>query len=318
MKLLFAHAPNNGSTELKTQLGFIDADIDFDKIRQDVITATKDVVKIIGKPLYESILEAYRSNEMDEDQKDLLNLVRYPIAVRAYTLLASNNDIAHTTNGRKMRQDDNEKQAFEWMIDRDNEALAKRYYRALDDLLEHLEDLESWKQSEAFKATHKLFIRTTFEFDDHFPIDSRLVLLKLEPGIRQCEQHYILPIIGIDRFRDLKHKLQSATDLNESDKELLRLIQEACVYHSLSWAMMRLSVNIFPEGVLQAYTSDRMTTKGKLPALKSEPEAARQAFASDAAAALKKIEAFVTPPVVEAPDEDIIGNFITGTNFIST
>jgi hypothetical protein len=318
MKLLFNHGSYNGSTELKSILGFIDADINFVKVKPDIITASKDMLKLIGKDMYARICEIYEAETIDADDEHLLYLVRYPIAVRAYTLLAPSNDIAHTTNGRKMRQDTNEKQAFEWMLDRDNEALAKRYYRALDDLLEHLEDVEAWKGTEAYKATHKLFIRTTFEFDEFFPIDSRLVLMKLGPGIRQCEQNNILPIIGQERFNNLKTSLQTVTELSDDDKQLLYLVQEACAYYSLSWAMMRLSVHIFPEGVLQAYTSDRMSTQGKLPAVKSEPEAARQAFAADAAAVLQKIEGLVSPPVVVNQCGDFTGNSITGSNFIST
>jgi hypothetical protein len=33
--------------------------------------------------------------------------------------------LAHTSNGRKMRQDDNQKLPFQWMIDNDNAALEK-------------------------------------------------------------------------------------------------------------------------------------------------------------------------------------------------
>jgi hypothetical protein len=321
MKLLFNRSPYNGSTELKQLLGFIDADIKFDKIKPDIITATSELQKMIGKNMYESVIGIYEADSRSEDQETLLYLTRYPIAVKAYMLLAPSNDIAHTANGRKMRQDNNEKQAFEFMLDRDNDAMERRYYRALDDLLEHLDGVSGWKESDAYKASHKLFIRTTSEFDEFFPIDSRLVLLKLAPGIRQCEQNEILPLIGPIRFADLKAKLTGGSVLTEvQDLQLLYLIKEACVYFSLAWAMMRLSVKIFPDGVLQAYTSDRMTTKGKLPAVKSEPEAARQAFMADAAAVFKKIEMLLAPAPLVFPNacDTLTEEFISGTKFLST
>lgn len=320
MKLLFANAVINGSTELKSLLGFIDADIKFDKIKPDVITATNELIKLIGSPVYESVLTKYTEGSTDENDLHLIYLTRYPIAIRAYSFLAPSNDIAHTTNGRKMRQDENQKQAFEWMLDRDNTALEKRYYRALDDLLQYLDEHSNvWKESEAYKKSHKLFIRTTTDFDEYFRIDSRLILLMLEPGLRQCEQNEILPRTGKIRFDALKSVLVNNDSVeDETELQLLSLIKEACAYYALAWSMMRLSVHIFPEGVLQAYTSDRMTTQGKMPAAKMETEAARQAFAADAKLILDKIEMLLEP----APNINTVycnkSDIITGTNFIST
>jgi hypothetical protein len=53
--------------------------------------------------------------------------------------IAPSNDVAHTNNGRKMRQDEGEKLPFQWMLDNDNASLEKRYYRALDDLIKFLD-----------------------------------------------------------------------------------------------------------------------------------------------------------------------------------
>lgn len=320
MKLLFAHAAYNGSTELKSLLGFIDADIKFEKIKPDVITATKELVKLIGKPVYELVLETYHDAGSDEDDAHLIYLTRYPIAIKAYALLAPSNDIAHTANGRKMRQDENQKQAFEWMLDRDNTALEKRYYRALDDLLQYLDDnSDTWKESEAYKKSHRLFVRTTGDFDEYFKIDSRLILIMLEPGLRQCEQNEILPRISKAKFDSFKSVLANNGIIDdETELQLLSLIKEACVYYALAWSMMRLSVHIFPEGILQAYTSDRMTTQGKLPAVKQETEAARQAFLHDAQIVFRKIEKLLEPARAPITIDCYKSDVITGTNFIST
>ncbi|WP_116787621.1 DUF6712 family protein [Flavobacterium psychrotrophum] len=320
MKLLFAKPANNGSSpELKELLGFIDADIKFSKIQPDIITATKSLVRLIGQDMYDKITDAYTDGA--EDLEMLVYHARYPIAVEAYALLANSNDVAHTTNGRKMRQDENEKQAFEWMLDRDNEALVKRYYRAMDDLLEYLEDVEGWKGSEAYKKVKKLFVNTTAIFDDHFTIQSRLILLQLAPGLLQCERKQILPRIGKERYEGLKTLVQSGGEIEGENFDLLEAIQEACVYHSLAWGMLRLSVTIFPEGVLQAYTSDRDSTQIRRPAANLEVPAARQAFLKDAADALERIEQLVAvppPPAAAQSDSSIFPEFITGTNYIST
>lgn len=318
MKLLFDKQGAIPEEELRELIPVIDADLKFKKIRPDIITATNEMVRLVGQPFYELVFEKYE--EENTEDSFLVYCVRYPIAVKAYSLFAPNNDIAHTPNGRKMRNDKNEKLPFEWMVNADNEAWERRYYRALDDMLIYLQDNEAWKNTDAFKSLNSLFITNTDDFDKFFRIQSRYVLLSLMPGIRQCEQREIKSRIGKTRFDELKSKLTTGTDLNDEEKELLELIQEACVFYAMAWAMTRLSVTIFPEGVLQAYTSDRDTIKIKQPAQKLEVTAAQKAFTADANEIFARIEDFVrpaTPVAVPGSSPTTMQTYIEGSNFLS-
>lgn len=329
MKLLFQTTGTAGNTELKELLGFIDADLKLKNLIPDLITATNDVIDLVGDEVYKKAIDLYGNGTIADEDKDFIFAVRYPIAINAYRLNAPSNDIAHTNNGRKMRQDDNQKQAFEWMIDRDNAALEKRYYRALDDLIKFLDRSEVeneftttlytiWTNSEAFKATHNLFIRSVADFDKHFTINSRLLLIKLAPAIWDCEQYKIRPRIGTEKINALKQALKENTAITDAkDLELIRLIQKASVLYSLAWAMPRLSVQLFPEGVLQHVTSDRATTRGAKPSLKNEPQEARQAFESDFDLVILEIERFIAPPPVIDECQDINPAIIYGDKFMS-
>lgn len=309
MQLLFQTTGTGGNTEIKTLLGALDADIKIQNLIPDLITSTNDVIDLIGIEVYNKAVEAYAAGETADEDKLFVYSVRYPIAVNAYRLFAPSNDIAHTNNGRKMKQDDSEKLPFQWMIDADNAAMEKRYYRALDDLIKFLDrskvedELTTtlytiWTNSDAFIATQKLFIRTVSEFDDCFPIQSRLLLIKLAPGISKCEQYEIRPRLGVDKFNALKTALKSNTAITDAtDLTLIRLIREASAAYSLAWAMPRLSVQLYPEGVLQHVTSEKATTKGAKPTLKNETEAARQAFMEDANRAFVEIEKLLEPPL---------------------
>jgi hypothetical protein len=316
MKLLFGKDGGIPEKEIKEVLPVIDADLKFAKIKPDIITATNEMIRLLGKEFYDTICEAYNNGENENEH--LIYCVRYPILIKAYSLFAPNNDIAHTPNGRKMRNDEDEKLPFQWMLDSDNEAWQKRYYRALDDMLQYLDENEEWRTSEAYKNANALFIRTTDEFDRYFTIESRYILIKLMPGIRQCEQREIRSRIGKTRFDALKIATEP---LSDADEILLELIREACVFYAMAWAMTRLNISIFPEGVLQAYTSDRDTTKIKRPAQKLEATAAEKAFRSDAEEVFLRIEDFIKP----APPEPMPGTvqkldepkFNEGYNFLS-
>lgn len=315
MKLLFTTTGTTGNTELKDLLGFIDADLKIKSLLPDIITASNEVIDLIGKEVYDKAVKAYNNGTFTDENSLFIYAIRYPIAVNAYRMFAQSNDIAHTNNGRKMRQDDNQKQAFEWMIDRDNAALEKRYYRALDDLIKYLDNAKIetetdetlytlWTKSDAYKATHELFLRTTADFDKYFPLKSRLLLIKLAPGISDCEQYEIRPRLGLEKITALKQALKENTPPTDAtDLALIRLIQKASVAYSFAWAMPRLSVQLYPEGVLQHVTSDRATTKGAKPTLKTETQEAAEAWKLDCERIFTEIENLITPP---APAEEVI------------
>jgi len=340
MKLLFKKNQNDTACDkLKELITYTDADFDFKNLKPDITTATNDVIDLVGKEIYQKAVEVFEKTTKSELMEEFERVISYPIAVNAYRLFAPTNDLSHTNNGRRMRSDESQKTPFEWMLDRDNEGQERRYYRALDDLIFFLDSLvtyetpegedqafsnelsEIWKTSDAYKDSNTLFIRTVKEFDKCFPIKSRLLLLKLEPGIRKCELEEILPRITSVKFDELKTKLKNATEINSSsDLKLLSLIREACAFYALSWSMMRYSVNLYPDGVLQHYDSDRMSTKAKKPSLNSEPEAARQAFKSDYEDLLLQIEKHVAPePLPIAPEETItIPNCSSKDKFFTT
>jgi hypothetical protein len=330
MNVLFQTTGTAGNTELKELMGFLYADISLKNLLPDIITATNDVIDLVGIEVYNKAVALYNNGDTLAENKAFIYSVRYPIAVNAYRLFAPSNDVEHTNNGRKMSLDDGQKQAFQWMLDADNAALEKRYYRALDDLIKFLdrskvenETAETlytiWTTSDAFKATHNLFIRTVAEFDNHFPIKSRLLLINLAPGISDCEQYEIRPRVSVEKINALKLALKSNTPITDAtDLELIRLIQKASVAYALAWAMPRLSVQLYPEGVLQHVTSEKATTKGAKPTIKSETEAARQAFMHNANQVFAEIEKLLAPPLAIDETLKVIPDQIFGDKYMST
>ncbi|WP_417200128.1 DUF6712 family protein [Bizionia sp.] len=306
MKLLFDYDTNNGDLEIHELIGHIDKDIDFKKLKSDIISATKELIRVIGQPVYDSVVTIYEAGSLTDDQNDLLYNTRYPIALDAIRHHIKSSDVTHGNNGRKMRVDDHEKQAFEWMLDRDNENLERKYYKAFDELIQYLDETNTlWKSSTAFQESQKYFVRTTADFDPYYPINSRLLLLKLQPAFRQCEKRQIMPRLPEGEFNAIKDKLKAATPLDADESLLVDLIKEACVFHALAWGMRVLRVTLFPEGVLQNFTSDRTTTKGRLPSVKLETELAAQEFASRSKEVLKELETMVTDQNGENTAEDI-------------
>lgn len=272
MKLLF-----DNSLSIKKHLGFVDKDLKFENLKSDITTATREVIAVISKDVYDLAVAAFEDTLDPDSDADLiyfLELVQNPIITRAYSLYAPINDLSHTNDGRKMRNEEHEKNAFQWMIDNDNAAQEKRYYRALNDLLTHLNesDIEEWLESDEYKKVNKLFVNSLDKFNEYHPLDSLLLLHKLNPGLSQCERREILPRIGKSKFDQIKEQP------TEDDEDLIELIKEACVNFSLAHMIPKLSINLLPDGILQSYTSDRATTKASKPPQFLEKELAVQAF----------------------------------------
>ena len=330
MKLLFNIGGTNiGNKEFKDLLGYIDADIKFDNLRPDVITATKDVISIIGKPIYDYAFTHYNAAMVvDLENEDYLfvRAIQYAVAVNAYMLYAPSNDLSHTNDGRKMRNDEHEKNPFEWMIDRDNKNAEKRYYRALDDLIFFLNNTEItalkdlWITSDEYKAVKSLFINTVADFNRFYNIESSLLLMKIAPGIRECERREIVSRIGVIKYNFIKTAIltDKISGLTVNDQTLLDLCQELCANYALAWALPRFSVTLFPEGVLQYQNSDRMSTQAKKPALFNEPELARQTFANNAKRIAIEIENFVKPAPAIDETIEINPKIVTGATHFST
>ncbi|WP_271407297.1 DUF6712 family protein [Tenacibaculum soleae] len=285
MDLLFKD--DTGNAELKELLGFLDLNLPYKNLKGKIKTATNDIINLIGKTTYD--LAAVEYKKTTGANEEFLFAVRNPIAIQAYRKFAPHNDLSHTSQGRLNRLEDNQKSPFQWMIDKDDAALERSYYEALDDLIKYLdENIATWKTTPEYKLTHNLFIRTAHDFDQFFPIgNSRLLMLKLAPGIRLCENNEIKSRIGEDLFESLK------TDPT-TNTVLVSKIQEATAYYSLAWAMRRLSVQLFPEGVLQGFKSDRISARATKSAENNEAYSVAAYFEIDAKKAFIAIENIIT------------------------
>jgi len=271
MDLLFKE--ENFGRDFQNILGFVDADIDFNYIKPDLVSATREVIKIVGNAVYATAVTEYNANNITEK----VAAFQYAIAVNAYRKYAPSNDLKHGPNGRIMRSTDNEKSPFAWMIDRDNANQEKKYYKALDDLLEVIKDEGTFTYSDNYTKLNKLIINKTEDFDDFMPIDSRLLLLKLQPGIRLAELKILKPILGDTLFTTAK------TDISQILDEAMRInIKAVLVYHAMAWGLERLSVHLMPDAVVQKYMSDRSNTKSTKTAELMELPLAIQSFKKDA------------------------------------
>ncbi len=141
----------HGSLELKALIGFIYKSINFDNLKSYIGFAERDIRKIIGAEVFHVAQDHYDSEnylltEADEDHPEYLVLdelvsrIQYPVAVHAYRKYVPSSDLTHSDKGRQILVTEQEKPAFEWQIEKDNENLLKLAHESTDILLEFLDD----------------------------------------------------------------------------------------------------------------------------------------------------------------------------------
>ena len=292
MKLLI-----KDNKELIPHLPMLDSSITFARLSQDLLLATEKIIKIIGNEMYNHIIGLYENSNRTDADNYLISVVAYPIAVDAYRKYVVQNDVAHTNEGRKARLNEYEKMPFEWLLDRDNKASEKKYYKGIDRMIEYLDNNNpnNWKSTEQYKNSHNSLFRTTAEFDEYFSIESRYLLMKLAPGIKKCIDEEIIPRITQLIWNSLITELTDSKAI--SDVVSLSKIKKTCAYYALSWGVLRMSATLFPEGVMEKYIEVRM----QIPEVKSIGVVAKL-FENDYEKTLLEIESHIAPVIPESDE----------------
>lgn len=324
----------NGAAELKSLIGFIYKSVTFENLRSYLEFAARDLQKIIGPEIYQQAEEHYLSDhfhwvpptpEEGEDPEahpeyaildELVHKIQYPLAVHAYRMYAPSSDLTHSDKGRQIFVSEQEKPAFEWQIEKDNENLCALANKATDILLEWLDEhkddpapaeegagqepedpevpslLLVWKDSDAYLASKDLFINTTEQMEDVFPIaGSRVTFLALVPFLRRCQHNEILPVIGKTRYDNLLSSMVDESFATDETTALLEKVRGVMGLMALSVAVKRLSAQVLPDGIFTSVVSG--VIKGKNKAEKIDRNEVSSSLEKDARREMTKLQEYL-------------------------
>jgi hypothetical protein len=290
---------DNGAEELKSLLGFLYASNNFSNIATDVMLAQEDLADLISQAVMDKAETHYKSENFGTGGEyalldKLVAYIQLPVAYYAYANFAAHSDVSHGEDGRKVVIDnENQKMAWEWMIDRDDEAVINKAHKTTDRLIAFLEKnaetITEWKNSDARKIANGLLIQNAKIFNEIFPIDnSRRFFITILPFIREAERRHILPVLGKTRYDDMLTALKSGS-FTDPDNILL-MVRVPLAYYALSTAVKRLSVRILPNGIFQDYISDRLSRKASAVADAGTRNAVSQLLFDDATFELQNLQ----------------------------
>ena len=287
---------DNGAYELKDLIGFIYKSINFNNLKSYIGMAERDIIRIIGSDVFQKAQDHYDSDFYQVPEPDtpapgdpsleehpeyaildeLVARIQYPVAIHAYRKFAPNSDLTHSDKGRQIFVSDNEKPAFEWMVEKDNENLIRLANEATDILLEFLDDhiadtvevdgadvlLIPWAESDAYVKSKGLFINTVEEFEDVFRIGgSRLTLLSLAPIMKRVQENDIKPCFSADMYSEISSQIIDNT-VSDENQVILDKARQALALLTLSVAAKRLTTEFLPDGLFVNQVTSVVKAKG--------------------------------------------------------
>lgn len=252
MKLLFNNA-DNGQKEIKDLLGFLNADIKYKNLETDIELNTVYLIQFIGQAMYDKLFTFYEGTQDGEGASTLKGILKHAqlyVLLLAYLEFTANGDIVHGNSGRKIHFADGEKTPWEWQIKADNGALRRRSYRALDRMIQLLDqsNLTEWTSSEQYKKSKALFLYDAAQFQEAFPIsNSAQLYYRLVPFMADVESETLRPTLGGSKYDDLKTKIKGSPTPEE--KELIRYCQKITAYRVLQSASLLLPEEMLVDDV---------------------------------------------------------------------
>lgn len=251
----------NNSKEITDILGDYYANSNFAKLSPFIVQATIAVARIVGSEVMTLAQTAADAATPTDDQKELLLLVKYPIAVKATMELYRHNDISHEDSGRHVKIDaDHEKIPWEWQLTRDDEIRLDDYYQGVDNLLEYLErkKVAEWLVQKTRMGLKDLLLPNAETFSQYWMIDSPRIFISLVPLIAEAQRRWIAPALGEDKFDAMLTSVQGAEHPDG--------YAEACnalVLYTMFLSFARGLYSFIPRGVIQRNLSTDGMYKGE-------------------------------------------------------
>lgn len=254
---------NNGSRELHAITGCFDAGNDFQSVISDIRLETETVIGFIGQEVYKKAEIAYHRDlkENTADEEQLVMLVQRTVAMFAVLRFHRGNLVSHSSAGRKVGIDaENEKLAWEWMIDRDDEAMQRKAYASLDTLLRWLEEKQfpEWLGASRRAELSALLVPSLVALERYYYIGgSHRFFFILAPLLRDVQERDIRPLLK-ERYEEV---LAEARRDGYDPSPLLRQVQGAIVLQAMAEAIRRFSITLLPEGVVQQFQAPGQTKR---------------------------------------------------------
>jgi len=217
------------------------------------------IIPVLGQDQYDDLNDEYNAEtpNLSDDQEDLLEKIRAPLANFAYMLAIPSLQLHISDAGIRIANTDQFKTAFPWQIEDLKNSFMDAGYAGIEVLLAFLEKNKTtytdWASSTAYTIFKDLFIVSTDEFNKWFNIGySRRTFVALRPIIQRMQDFKIKPITCSVLYAEIKTAINTGGTLDSKIRALLDFIQPAIAHASIARGISELAIRQTNNG-LQVY-----------------------------------------------------------------
>lgn len=209
------------------------------------ITIDGDTVRIIGYSAY-GILFRVEGDTLRISNARAVRSCQQAVAYMATMRFYRLNDISHENAGRKVKIDkENEARPFEWQLARDDRAHLEEYYRALDRLIDALQEDPRFQQTETWKRQQALIVKDADSLNYLTGVDpSPWLYLRMVPFLAES-QRFVRKAYG-----------EGFSDISGADDELQHAAQMSVALGAIALMGRRTSLQAMPYGLMKIFESD--------------------------------------------------------------
>ena len=210
---------------------YTESNISFSDLSSSALSAVKQVVSMLSKPIYDSLLKN------DDEKKDALRC-----AVANLTL--AKQLVFNVLSLRKADVD-----VYKSEQEQMKRAYSDNYFNSMDTLLQLLDSDEEWKKTDTYQRMNQLQLKTVAEFDRVYPIDnSYLYFFRCIPIQQEALDDYAGSYY--DRL-----KKDDATTRRKLDRTLAKLV--------VAISLRRFDILEFPATIRNLFEETTAGRSGK-------------------------------------------------------
>ena len=224
--------------QLRNITGSYYANNDFSKIASMVEAVEQELTATLGL----TTLDTLEGNALRAAQQ----AVGYMATMRFYRL----NDISHENAGRKVKIDkENEARPFEWQLARDDRMHLEEYYRALNRLINALQDNAQYQQSAIYKRQQRLVVKSARALTWLTGVDeSPWLYITMIPHLADSQRY-------VEKAYGNALDVDAASELADTDT-LDYAVQKAVALGALVLMGRTTSLQTLPYGLMRLVESD--------------------------------------------------------------
>lgn len=275
MKMILFDVRGDGAAEVQSAVGgLLSGRVNFEVWRPLLPLGCRDVAALIGAEPVEALCGHYVSRVEDAPLDAAVAMLQQCVALFTWLKVIPTLDAQHDVTGRARRIGENEKGLTALEQFKDEENIRRLAYEATDALVDALEagGFGFWTDSPQCRMRRGLLVPSRAVFDRYYVIGSSRLFVTLTPMIREVQQCDVVPVLGSHHFSEV----MAGEPGHEAMADMAR---RAVVLLTVRKAVLRLPVEVLPEGIVQVQQS--LPVKQRMRAEKEARDSVAASLAED-------------------------------------